>query len=364
MVILPHRRKYMVSHIPVGGTVLISECVITLSSDRVPYSGSACTVDVVVTWNGAVLVVNTDYTLSWANNVNVGPATVTITGMGRFSGSVTKTFYISENVEPEWEFDIQDAELVDEMSVNSIHDNNSGFFYSLPVIENYDEDGNAAIPLHYWEDGYVLIKGKIYKDGNGELHLGNLLGTYTEPFDPVPSTSASFNHPFYIGKNRMYYWFSNDSLYTLEGPGSPADKSFEDYIDVPFSRTRRPQFIEDGRRLFAFQGNGKVYSFNLVSKYNLSTIDFTSKTTMVFGNFNDAIWTCKFSPSGLQALVSMVSSSYVYQVSCQAPYSLNGANFVRTVSFPTSINSMSIVNGGSTLIVGGGKKLYEYNLSA
>ena len=37
-----------------------------------------------------------DYTVSYANNVNVGEATITITGTGNYRGSITKTFEIKE----------------------------------------------------------------------------------------------------------------------------------------------------------------------------------------------------------------------------------------------------------------------------
>lgn len=95
MVVLPNtRRKYMVDRIPLGATVAMSECVVTLASGSKPYTGAAQTVGVTVTWNGVTLAVNENYTVSYANNVNVGPATVTVTGMGQFTGSVTKTYYI------------------------------------------------------------------------------------------------------------------------------------------------------------------------------------------------------------------------------------------------------------------------------
>ena len=93
----------MVSRLPAGSTVDMSECVVTLASDSVPYTGSARTVGVTVTWGGAALTVNTDYTLSYSNNTNAGPATVTVTGMGQFVGSVTKTFYITSGAIVGWD---------------------------------------------------------------------------------------------------------------------------------------------------------------------------------------------------------------------------------------------------------------------
>ena len=49
---------------------------------------------VTVTYNDDTKVLGTDYTLSYSNNVDIGTATVTITGKGNFTGSTTQTFNI------------------------------------------------------------------------------------------------------------------------------------------------------------------------------------------------------------------------------------------------------------------------------
>ena len=62
-----------------------------------PYSGNQIKPTVTVKLNGkTTLVANTDYTVEYANNVNVGKdATVTITGKGNYTGTITKTFEIT-----------------------------------------------------------------------------------------------------------------------------------------------------------------------------------------------------------------------------------------------------------------------------
>ena len=62
----------------------------------VTYSGLAFTPIPVVTDTscGYTLVKDTDYTLSYANSTLAGTATVTVTGKGYYTGSVTKTFTI------------------------------------------------------------------------------------------------------------------------------------------------------------------------------------------------------------------------------------------------------------------------------
>ena len=57
-------------------------------------NGSAQTQNPTVKVGDKTLANGTDYTLSYKNNTNVGTATVTITGKGNYTGSVSKTFTI------------------------------------------------------------------------------------------------------------------------------------------------------------------------------------------------------------------------------------------------------------------------------
>ena len=60
------------------------------------YTGSAITPTVTVTYDGATLTEGTDYTVAYSNNVGPGTATVTITGIGGYTGSTSLTFMIVE----------------------------------------------------------------------------------------------------------------------------------------------------------------------------------------------------------------------------------------------------------------------------
>lgn len=59
-----------------------------------PYTGAPLTPSPVVTFAGQVLEAGTDYDIAYANNVNVGTATITITGKGAFSGVLSPVFTI------------------------------------------------------------------------------------------------------------------------------------------------------------------------------------------------------------------------------------------------------------------------------
>ncbi len=60
------------------------------------WTGKALTPAPTVVWNGRTLAENTDYTVSYASNVNAGTATVTVTGKGNFAGTATGTFKITK----------------------------------------------------------------------------------------------------------------------------------------------------------------------------------------------------------------------------------------------------------------------------
>ena len=81
-------------------TVTIAERKATLQSSMVSqiteqtFNGGALEPNPEVSYNGATLVKDVDYTLTFANNTDIGTATVTITGIGHFEGTVTRQFLI------------------------------------------------------------------------------------------------------------------------------------------------------------------------------------------------------------------------------------------------------------------------------
>lgn len=68
---------------------------ISLSNTSVQYNGSAQTPAVTVTDGVKTLTNNTDYEVAYTNHVNVGTATVTVTGKGNYAGTKMATFTIT-----------------------------------------------------------------------------------------------------------------------------------------------------------------------------------------------------------------------------------------------------------------------------
>ena len=67
--------------------------VVNISSQT--YTGNVILPLPTITYNNKTLKKDTDYTLSYSNNINAGTATITITGKGNFAGTTSKTFSIS-----------------------------------------------------------------------------------------------------------------------------------------------------------------------------------------------------------------------------------------------------------------------------
>ncbi|SDA29878.1 Leucine rich repeat-containing protein [Ruminococcus sp. YE71] len=71
------------------------KCKITLGYTSHAYCGKALKPTVTVkNTEGQTLVQDIDFTVSYSGNINAGTATVTISGMGKYTGSIKKTFTI------------------------------------------------------------------------------------------------------------------------------------------------------------------------------------------------------------------------------------------------------------------------------
>lgn len=74
----------------------ISSAAITYDAGPYGYTGKEWKPEVAVSFNDAALTADTDYTVSYENNINAGTAKIIITGIGdHFTGSTEKTFTIN-----------------------------------------------------------------------------------------------------------------------------------------------------------------------------------------------------------------------------------------------------------------------------
>lgn len=84
------------NEITVPGLNIKGAKIVMPSEETYSYNGKAQTPDVTVTLNDNELEKNTDYKIDYVNNQNAGTATINITGIGRYEGSVSKNFTIAK----------------------------------------------------------------------------------------------------------------------------------------------------------------------------------------------------------------------------------------------------------------------------
>ena len=119
------------------------------------YTGKAVTPTVNLVAGGQVLKQDTDYTVSYSNNINVGVARVTVQGKGRYTGSISTTF------------DVVDTSLVLKDGVYTISSALGNRVLDIPggktsageVVQLYDSNGSTAqqYQIKRLPDGYYSI---------------------------------------------------------------------------------------------------------------------------------------------------------------------------------------------------------------
>jgi len=138
--------------------------VITFTVDAIAaqtYTGGAITPAVTVKDGATTLTLNTDYTVSYSNNINVGNnATVTITGAGNYKGSSgSRTFTINKAVGASVNAPTLNTKTVNSITVNAVSQPGTG-----QTIE-YARNTNNTAPSTGWQASTTfsgLNGGTIY----------------------------------------------------------------------------------------------------------------------------------------------------------------------------------------------------------
>ena len=130
------------------------------------YTGNEITPDLFISYGSYSFTKDTDYTVAFSNNLNVGTATVTITGKGKLNGSKTVSF----TIEPA---DISGANIGVK---NTIY---TGFAQSPETTVKF---GEAALTEN---TDYTLLFSDNINAGKGTVTIsgkGNFKGTATRTF--------------------------------------------------------------------------------------------------------------------------------------------------------------------------------------
>jgi hypothetical protein len=165
------------------------------------YIGDSIKPVITVTYYGDTLILNKDYATYYNNNVNPGEASITITGIGNYSGTISKTFDIAYPAD--WQ------SVINVMTVNS---NGLGYSYN-----------NNLITIN--QDGYYQLTGTT-TNNRVAVQSGT---TATIILDSVNITSS--NHTFDISSgSTVTLLLKNSNMFQTTGSNHAG-------LHVPFGST-------------------------------------------------------------------------------------------------------------------------------
>ena len=128
------------------------------------------------------LVKGTDYTVAYANNIEPGTATATVTGQGYYTGTVTKNFTIVKNTTPDTE---------DEANI-TIGATGKSTFVSTRDVDFTNSTAKAYIAVGYDKGSNELTLSRIYKvpAGTPVMVKADNPGLFEVPF----TTGATYEY--------------------------------------------------------------------------------------------------------------------------------------------------------------------------
>lgn len=233
----------------------ISRADITLSETDVLSTGSNITPVATVKLNGKTLAEGTDYTVSYANNLYKGTATVTITGKGNYVGSKKVNFNITS-------YDLTECDIKLEHTVFTFTGSKKfpkvnvtskdgvalteGVDYVLDYVNNINE-GNAS----------VIISG--INNWNGDLECNFVITAYSNGTD----LAYEYGEAFLDGD--LLYGVIDDEENCVEVYGITNSKLRA--VVVPATITiDNTKYKVTGIAPNAFKGNKKITSVT-IGKY-------------------------------------------------------------------------------------------------
>ncbi len=238
-------------------TPMAFEALAELEYYTIQYDGTEKTPSVTASVNGTVVEENVDFTVSYSNNIEIGTATVTLTGMGNYSGTIEKTFTITtadlnaslelEYYTIEYNFTslipavtvIRNGSVLDTYEYNVTYTNNDAIgtatvtvtgtnHYSGSVDATFEitaiDLSNAAVELEYYEADYTgnTVRPSILSvinNGRTLIEGTDFTVTYENCTVPGTATAVITGRGVYTGSVSVTYvinYLDLDPLISLE----------------------------------------------------------------------------------------------------------------------------------------------------
>ena len=213
----------------------MSECLIYLSTKTYTYDGNAKEPELTVICNGITITQGADYTVSYTDNINVGTATVTVAGIGNYSGTAIRTFTINQ-APPSLEISADATSLIlGDTSQITVSANGSGaisYSSSDESVATVSSDGKVTAVGY----GSATITVSVeetdnYTSASGAMKFTVKLKTPTitsieQTTDGVALTWDSVN-----GAELYAVYRRTSSSGTLTKIATTTDTSYVDYLD-------------------------------------------------------------------------------------------------------------------------------------
>ena len=140
------------------------------------YTGKAVKPSFTLQYNGKTLVEDTDYTVTYSNNVNVGTATITVTGKGNYTGIKTINFSI--------------VKLTYKISISSV--SNGTVSVSKVTAPEGDKITVTAIPVSGYELDYIVVNDETINGNSFVMPAKNtIVSAVFKKKAPTPTTTAT-----------------------------------------------------------------------------------------------------------------------------------------------------------------------------
>ena len=299
MYLLNNRRKWFNRRRPEGAAIPMSECVITVETP-VQYTGVALFPRVTVMFGDDVLVRDVDYALTYKDNVNLGNGTVTVTGIGAFTGHVVKTFTVNDvgGGGGSWVFDVSKTELQGVRDMSSV----SSDFRSMNMCPVKSDDADVIICSHE----YAYWMSMLTWDGESIGSISRVKVNQSSGFEYGGTTHDGFRFVMpYYGQSGAVYVKDLDDAFDIAAISKDGSDVYYG-VGPTIWATPFYGFSSDGAVLYRtfYYGSSKVvYTFRLAVPY-----DVGSRIAGADANTPIPDTRFRFSPDGMNA-VAVVNES-------------------------------------------------------
>ena len=179
----------------------ITDDMFTLEKDSFAYKNTA--IEPAVTANE--LVLDTDYTVVYSNNDAPGKATVTITGKGKYTGTVTKNFTIKPipdtlPVRKPTTIAAQYGTVLSSISLDEYNDDYGTWSWSLPA-KTVGKEGSSFVALYTADESGIAKDLALnvsfdvkYADGVSEFMAENKIANFQNAASLESETSIEFSN--------------------------------------------------------------------------------------------------------------------------------------------------------------------------